>query len=397
MRGRRDRRDRGGVALLVVVAAITVLTVLVTDISFGARVRVLTAVHEREEMEAQYLARSGISLYRLVLQANYQLSSNKTLAPYLEMMGIPAGDALWRMVPFINTGLLRMLLVSDGDVEEEEVEDFASSGRVSDEVMEESREDGGSRFSGRNFLDFNGDFSVSVRGEDCRINVNQFAARATGTMVQDTPVGQQIYGLLSGEENDQFLRDRNLDKWDLIANLADWADADGDGSTTRGGYEDDLYNRQEPPYLAKNAKFDTLDEIRLVEGWQDDVYDRFAAGLTIYGAGKVNINCAEDLVLKGLLYAYVTPNSPDFLDQLVAQVREYMLLVSFKDGNDFVKWLEAQAGVGSVNPALAAQISTATSYFTLSSIGQSGDSTATITSVVEYKNEQGKVLYWRMD
>ncbi len=393
----RSRNDRRGVALMMVIAALMILIVLTTDITFGARVRLLAAEHEKQETQSYYLAQSGISIYRLVLTGNKLLNKQmKSLGPSVAAF-LPAGlnDILWAMVPFVNTGLLRMLLVSGGDVDEEDVEDYKQTGQVSDEVAEASKEEGGGVFSGRNFLDFEGDFSVESQGEDCRINVNSFSTLASGAAIQDTPTGQMLYGLLSGDENDAFLRERDLDKWVLIGNLADWVDADNLSSTGRGGYEDDLYNRLESPYLAKNARFETPDEIRLVDGWQDDIYDRFAKSLTIYGSGKVNINCADDAVVAGLLNTYVTAGDANLSARILEQMREYMAISAFKDGKDFSEWLKTMGYAP--GDQLAAQISTSTTYFTLTSTGQSGDASVKITAVLEYKNDIGKVLYWRVD
>lgn len=392
----RRREDRRGIALMVVIATVMTLTVLVTDITFGARIRFLAAAHEQQEAQAYYLARSGISIYRLILTANRQIARNQQLKPFLEQMGIPPGDALWKTIPFLNTGLLRMMLVSDeGDLDEADAEAFAQSGQVSEEVAEQSREEGGSRFSGRNFLDFDGDFAVTARGEDCRMNVGLFANKSAAQAPQETAIGMMLFGLLSGEENEEFLRDRNLDRWELIGNLADWVDADNVVSSGRGGYEDAFYNRLDSPYLAKNAPFDTLQEIRLVEGWQDDVFDRFGPALTIYGAGKVNVNCAEDDVIKGLLKAYVAGMTDPLAEQIVQLLREAQAVTAFGSGKAFVDWLTGQGYT--VDPALANQVNISTTYFTLTSTGQVGDATVKITGAFEYKNDQGKLLYWRVD
>lgn len=398
-RARVRRRDRRGIAMLVVVAALMILTTLLTDISFSARVRVLTAAHERDELQAYYLAQSGINIYRLVLMANRQISRNSMFKPYLEAAGIPPGDALWKMVPMINTGLMRMLFVADeGDVSEAEAEEFAQSGEVSAEVSEQSREEGGGRFSGRNFLDFPGDFVTEVRGEDCRANVNLFATASSEQVTQETAVGQVIYGLMSGDENLQWLRERNLEPWDLISNLRDWVDADNMRSTTSGGYEDDLYNRLDSPYLAKNARFDTPSEIRLVDGWQDEVFDKFGGELSIYGGGKIDINCASDEMLKGLFRSNVTtPLTESDLDRLISDFHTQLDTAqgAITNGRQLKSWLEG-LGYG-VRPELPNLISSSATFFTLTSTGQSGGATVRITAVVEYSTDEGKVLYWRVD
>lgn len=386
----RRRGDRRGIALIVVVGTLMFLTALVTDISFGARVRFLTAVHERDEAKSYWLGVTGVNLYRLVLVFNKKMGESETLA------NLGLGDSLWQTIPFINTGLLRMFISSDGDLEKDEVSEFEQTGEVSEEVREDSVE-GGTRFGNRAFLDFDGDFMAAVTGEECGINVNKLASRASTERPEDTTVGKQLVGLMSGEENDQWLRERNLDRLDLIGNLADWVDADSNVASGKGGYEDDFYNSQPAPYLAKNAKFDTRTELRLVEGWSDEVYDRWANQLTIYGSGKINITCADDVVMAGLLQAHLTPRPTDSeVAAILALIRENMAITSFKNGQEFVKFLQQQG----FNPsdALANEISVKTQVFTITSTGTVGDASAQITAVVDFtSSSEGTILYWRVD
>ena len=51
---------------------------------------------------------------------------------------------------------------------------------------------------------------------------------------------------------------------ELAAAIVDWRDADD--TVTTGGAESETYGRLNPPYLCKNAKFDTLEELHLVAG-----------------------------------------------------------------------------------------------------------------------------------
>lgn len=382
------RAPRRGIALIVVIGTIMFLTALVTDISFGARVRFLNAAHERDEAKAQWLALTGVNVYRLILTANKQIGTSFSQYGF--------GDSLWQMLPFINTGLLRMFIASDGDLDEDEVAEFDQSGEVSEKVREESTE-GASRFGNRNFLDFEGDFMAEVKGEECGININALATRSNDDRPEDTSTGKQIIGLMSGEENDQWLRDRNLERNDLVANLADWVDADTVVASGKGGYEDDFYNSLPSPYLSKNARFDTLDEIRLVEGWQDDVFERWGDALTIYGGGKVNITCADDLVLAGLLQAHVTPRPNDTeLAAMITLIRTSMAEQSISSAAQFVSLLQNNGLT--VDSELQGEISVKTNVFTITSTGQVGDASAKITAVVDYTSgSEGTILYWRVD
>lgn len=410
VRGRvRARRSRGGVALLVVVTTMLVLTIVVTDLSYGSTVRLLVVSHQRDRAKADWLARSGVNLYRLLLMTSRQTESaikNANIDP--TMLGLPEGtdlsailgSALWQMLPTMNTGMLRMIFASGGDasdVSEEDASAFQKTGKVSDEVAAKSKE-GTGLFSDKNFLDFDGDFSATVSDEDSKINVNLLALHDPSGSIQTDATALQLYGLMTGQENMEWLHERNLDPWVLIANLADWVDADNISCSATGGYEDNLYNRLDSPYVAKNAPFDTKEEIRLVDGWQDEVYEHFANDLTVFGRGKINITTASPTLIAGLIRAYVTPTPSDAdLAQIMTQLDTYTALSSFKKGKDFVQFLE---GLGrTVDPNLAGILTTTSRTFRLESTGMVGDSSATITTVMDFTSAAGggKVLYWRED
>ena len=393
-RGRRRRRS--GIALLVAMSTILVLTVVVTELTYTARVRFVLAAHEKERAQAYWVSQTGINIYKLLLTANKEMEKNSAMGSIAGSFGINLGDALWQWVPVINTGLMRMLFAAGGDagdIKEEDIEEFKASGKVSDEVEEESRV--GGLFDDKNFLDFDGDFTAEVTDEDSKLNIS-LLGNATGT-VQESAIGQQLFGLMAGEENDQWFRDRNIDRWDIIANLKDWVDPDGMGSGRSGGQEDGLYNNLDSPYLSKNAPLDTFDEVRLVEGWQDDVMERFGQQLTIHGKGKVNINTASDEVMIALLKAYVLPAPPDAeCIRLLQQIREYMWFASFNNGKDFADYLQNQGLT--VSDKLANQIGDSSKTFRVVSTGLVGNTTVQTTAIIDYNNSAaGKVTYWRVD
>ncbi len=395
-----DRRYRGsqsGIALLLVIASITFITVIVTEVNYSARVRLLMAANERDESGAQYLAQSGISIYRLVLVADKQLSSSLG-----EMIPFPV-QGLWQMVPAINTGLLRMFFATGGSPDEDELEEFASDG-VSEEIHEESRE--ASRFNDKNFLDFDGDFAAEVIDEDSKINIRRLGKGCIGegklscttlAELQADPVALQIYGLMSGQEQDQWFYDRNIDRWELIGNLYDWMDIDTN-RVYRGGYEDSLYNNLESPYLCKNAPLDTMDELRLVAGWQDDIIDKYGDRLTIYGGGKINVNTADDEVVIGLARSWVVPTPTEQqIDIFLERKQEHTLLFDFGSPKDFVKFIEENF-TGEVRDGLEEQITTESATFKVTSVGLIGDTTAEATAVFDFSNSNvGRVKYWRVD
>jgi type II secretory pathway component PulK len=389
----RRTKSRRGVALLMVTMLLGFVAIVGTDISLSGEVRIQRAAHQRDELQAESLARSGINFYRLILVANKQLGENSQMASGAAMLGINLGDALWQWLPTINSSLLRMLMVMDGSVDEEDVERLATDGLTAEE-RQASRDEGVSMFSDSNFLDFEGDFIAQITDEDSRISIVGLSAAQEGSIMEN-PTAIQLFGLMSGEENDQWFYQQNIDRWEIIANLKDWMDRDTDRSGSLGGYEDNVYNSLESPYLTKNAPFDTKEEIRLVEGWQDAVFERFGDSITIYGAGLINVNTASDEVLTGLLKAYVTPSPSDYQCELIlVQMKEYALLTQFTNGEDFITWLSGQGLT--VGETLGTVIGTNSNVFTVQSMGIVGDSTTTITAVMDFSTEsEGRIAYWR--
>ncbi len=98
---------------------------------------------------------------------------------------------------------------------------------------------------------------------------------------------------------------------ELTANLIDWLD--GDDVRVQGGPEDDYYQRQEPPYRAANRPLLSVDELRLVEGFDVALVEALRAYVSVYpfapgGCGNklvgcgVNLNSAPPHVLAALFY-----------------------------------------------------------------------------------------------
>ena len=398
---RVGRSSRAGVALLMVVSSIMLLTVIVTEITYGATVRISLAAHHRDEAKAEALALSGIQMYRLILMGSQALGRNPMVQQFGAMMGVN-GDSLWQMLPRFNTGLLRMGFVSGGDLDEDDAEEFRDAGGLTEEQRDESRED--TSGSKRNFLDFDGDFSASVKDENRFIFVGNLQAQDMASLLQ-LPATQQLQGLMMREEYNEFFRDHNLDRVELISNLVDWTDLDST-RVFRGGQEEQLYDNLDSPYMTKNAPFDTKEEIRLVDGWHlDGVWERFGRHLTIYGNGKINVNTATRPVLRGLFMAYQDGTSyndvmmDQFLD-LFLEFRGKPLAqggIYFQNANGFVSFVENSIGL-QLRDDVTTAIQTQSETFRVVSTGEVGDARVEIMAVIDFSNNNkiGRILHYRI-
>lgn len=406
-RGRQGLRQKGGqrsgVALLVVMTTVLILTVLVTDLAYTARVRFLVTAHRVDRQQAWWLARSGVEIYELLILADREMGD--AIQQFgLGDLGI---DNLLEMIPQINTGLLTMLMATEGgsdlDVEDEALQAEATGAlegteAVSDEIREKAIEEGGGLFSERSWLDMPGDFAAEVQLEDCRININLLRS-ATTTSLEESPTYQLMLGRMAGDENEAWLRERDLTARDLIANLVDWVDADSTRAGNRGGYEDSDYQDQDPPYHAKNAAFETMEEIRLVEGWQDEVYDRFAEQFTIYGSGKLNISCEDEQIDWAILHSSFV-EAPPVNDQAAADllelINEQRLLGFLKTPKEYVAFLR-QIGVEPTRE-LEGMLTNKTGVYRIISTGLVGSSAVTMTQVSQFDSRgRNTMLYFRVE
>lgn len=388
---RVGRGSRSGVALLMVIASILLLTILVTEIARGAAVRMQLAQHHRDEVRAEALAVSGVQIYRLVLMASKQLGNNPMIQQAGQLMGFN-GDSLWQMVPVINTQIMRMLFVTGGDTD-----DMAD---LTQDEIDESR--GESSAFKRNFLDFDGDFSARVDDENQKIFVGRFRPATTEALETD-PTALTLLGLMNRESYNEYFRDNNLEKMELIGNLIDWTDAD-DQRFYEGGREDSLYERLDSPYRTKNASFDTLEEIRLVDGWHlDGVWERVGKDLTIYGGGLVNVNSAKAPIIFALFQGYTDQVWPDQVIQewvqLFMTARSLPVIeggVYFKTGQQFYQFCTENLQIP-LNQTVANAVTGESTTFRVTSVGEVGDARVEVVTVLDYSiDPTGSVLYWNV-
>ncbi len=90
---------------------------------------------------------------------------------------------------------------------------------------------------------------------------------------------------------------------ELARSLIDWIDADQ--TRIGGGTEDDPYQLERPPYSVPNRPLLSVDELRLVEGFDGDLVNALRPYVTVYpwvGGGGVNLNTAPPHVLALVYY-----------------------------------------------------------------------------------------------
>lgn len=92
-------------------------------------------------------------------------------------------------------------------------------------------------------------------------------------------------------------RERALD---LAHCIIDWRDADSFFQHPQYGAEDSDYKNLNEPYESKDSDFQVKEELLLIRGMGQEVFDSIKDFITVYGEGKVNINTAPRQVLLAL-------------------------------------------------------------------------------------------------
>jgi general secretion pathway protein K len=226
----------------------------------------------------------------------------------------------------------------------------------------------------------------------------------------------------------------------IVCEILDWADADEELCDKSGPEDRSIYQSLDTPYDRKNAPFDSLEELHLVSGINDDFWATFidpnpeepeSRVVTVWGKGNVNVNTAPASALLPLICMVASdengagPCSDPLTLNNVLQILQAVLvireLVPFSSTKDFLAALAKPETrlfmpgivgitIPSANRRMANYAFTASSsVFSIYSDGTVGQVTKRIHTVVDMQSEDllnpeesiaaagGKVLYWRMD
>ena len=156
--------------------------------------------------------------------------------------------------------------------------------------------------------DFGGTLRLRIDDAGSKLNLNALFKYGDGD--GDVEVLDEKTGFLLEELLDKVIDEmpgapgeKFYDTAKLADSLIDWIDEDLEGQT--GGSENDYYQQQNPPYVAANRPLLSVDELRLVEGFDAKLVDAMHAYVTVYpfaGGGGINLNTAPPHVLALLYY-----------------------------------------------------------------------------------------------
>jgi len=250
MNNSAHRENERGVVLIMVLIIVAILTILVADFTFSTHVDLEISKNSLNDIKAQYIAKSGINVISSTMKNNN-----------LEELGELAS------------------LVQDLEIGESQ-EEFWS-------------------FTVPSFPVGDGVVSLKVEDERSKINLNSLVSQTSNRV--DFQILTALTELFRFLEVDQ-------DKSDLfISSLVNWLDRELTGAQNDQdptGADRGFYRGLDNPYEIKDGQLDSVEEIRMVEGMDEDFYNKIKDYVTVYPSNKqVSFSTASKPVIKAIVKA----------------------------------------------------------------------------------------------
>ena len=347
------KRSEEGVALIMAIATVAILSVMLADMHQSTGTAFAVSTSQRDALQAEYMAKSALNLTRLLIAKEPDV--RRFVDPlYRAATGRSAPQLpIWN---FVN----------------ELLSPFCTPENKRDTLMELGVDFGNTV----GFENLPGECRVRAVSENGKINVNdplfldgEQARNGVATQLFSLTGGQlpeSPYDALFTKEDETGTLTTRVD---LITAVIDWWDQDiqrtdfdpGAGQTRTGGTgneDDSLYQLNDNPYRNKNAPFDSLQELRLVRGFDDDFWATFVEPIpndpvsrvmTIYASGLVNVNEANPQVLLGRICSFVPEVSlcADPLEsvkfiQILTTIRQLIPIPLFSRPTDLLNFVEGK-------------------------------------------------------
>lgn len=271
-------------AIILAVFCVVLVSYVVNEVTYESNIEYAVNAGSVNRLKAYYAAKSGVelSLLRIKLYKKIQKQFGKQLGSQAGLLNLIWSFPLsWPpLLPDEATG-----------VDKDNLND----------IVKEAKMDAS--------------FNATIFDEGSKIDINDLDSPSK-SLREITK--KQLLQIFEGKmQDDEWARNhQDLRAEELINHLTDWLDADK--QSLNGGDERQYYKdiselasigiESFPP----NRMFRTLDEVRLVAGMTDELFELLAPRITVYGAKAINPNTASREVIKSL--------DPSINDEIVGEV-----------------------------------------------------------------------------
>lgn len=433
-------KNQRGIALLLVIGSIVILTMIGVEFAYNAQIEYSLAVRQKERLQAYYLAYSAYNLVRLELKMGNAVQSQ--VARFTQQAGLnlqaDLSTPLCRQFP-MKTALFRLVMAGSGESEEGGAVAEGAGEKEPSPAEQAAGALVGLPLSGlAEFLQFEGDFDAECIDESAKVDLNFFSTQDPSREAADD-YKKFIITLLSQPEYQELLKQADVRLSEVVRNIADWIDVNenvNEFGGSEGGSEDSPYSGGPSGQMTtKNGKLSTPEEIYRIAGIEESWWNPLSDLFTIYGsvspAGKPQINVcrAPSEVVKALVLRYTETRTDlpplkgedtEILSELVKTVKGGCA-GAIPDKNKIAADLDAKllellkarpaaatpatpgGGFGGASSPFADWISTQSRFYRLKLSGQVYDTVVNIAAVIDLGNPPGadttkwKTVYWKVE
>ncbi len=299
-------RSQSGVALMIALFAMMILTFIAIEVSYDTTVDYVVASQQVNRIKAHYAAKSGIeiSLLRIMLYKQAYAAFGANFPDNKSML-----DPIW------SFPLMWPLVAPSKNISE------VDKGLIKD-VTKESL--------------MTSQYTTTISPEGGRLDLNDLGSPNLNR--KKAMIAQVVKVFKSEVEHNEDFADKysGYRFEELVNNIADYVDEDKEslnGGDESAPYRDiDDKEIEMPP----NRSFRTADELNMVGGMTEDFYRVLAPKITVFGTKGVNINFTDKQTLMSL--------DPSMTEEAVAKVLERRsnpkLEGPFKDEKDFFTFIQ---------------------------------------------------------
>ncbi len=411
-----------GIAILIVIASLMLLTTLVVEFIYNTNITYHLAMNEQDRTQAYYLAQSAIQFSRVVLK--FDKEARQMVANASQRLGRSIQvQPLYKMIP-INSSLLRGL--TGGSEPTPDQGNGKNSPPEELSKLQEANQAIGNfdTKKAQDFLAFEGDFDAKIEMEDGKFPLNAFYVY-TPTQPEYDRLKNILVNLFLQKPFENLLKDRLQSSKDLVNKIADYVDRNDVTNELGGGErgtESSAYAglKQKP----KNGKLLTVDELILVPGMTEDLLSELKKHVTVYkSTDKINACEGSDEILRAIIMTYTQNSAEPIRYDNEERLKSLVTLVRVRcpDPTGMEQILNQTLGISSPtsqpataspgsNPAagvsapvpisFASMLSSDRTVYRIEATGTVGEAEIKIINVLDTSSgspDQWKDLYWRVE
>ena len=314
-RTHRRAEHQSGVALLLVVSSIALLTVVVLDFADQSTIHLHEGANIRDEVRANILADTALDVTKACLdkKAWGPLGAFQSRVNLEKMCNLLLGIFVRGEIDLVGGGnggfsvgisdVMEGVKINSGEIEE---------------------------FSLKPESAFIGLVGLACPPPNIALLSTQQqvagASVAAAAPVQNNPIScpsrvatvRKLRSLLCEPSIAHIFEEEQPDgqrytRAEVVQNMIDWIDPDDNRISINelwqiqegtGQGEDSYYSEQDDRYRSKDSTFDSIEELRMVRGVSDELYHFLKDRVSVHAADKVDVNSASIEVITSLLQAY---------------------------------------------------------------------------------------------